>query len=86
MKKLTEQGYSFTAAAERVIARGVKEKPCYTSADYDTVLVYLASIATRSRRRTRGAYLLLQTPTVGGTQFIFYMVELARFMVDSLSF
>ena len=29
---------------------------------------------------------LLQTPTMGGTQFIFYMVELARFMVDFLSF
>ena len=28
----------------------------------------------------------LQTPTMGGTQFIFYMVELARFMVDFLSF
>ena len=25
-------------------------------------------------------------PTMGGTQFIFYMVELASFMVDSLSF
>ena len=38
VKKLTEQMYSFAAAAERDIARGVKEKPCYTSADYDTVL------------------------------------------------
>ena len=31
-------------------------------------------------------YLLLQAQTMGGTKFIFYMVELARFMVDSLSF
>ena len=29
---------------------------------------------------------LTQTPTMGGTQFIFYMVELAKFMVDFLSF
>ena len=30
--------------------------------------------------------LLLQAQTMGGTKFIFYMVELAEFMVDSLSF
>ena len=39
-------------------------------------------ITTRSRRRTTRAYLLSQTPTMGGTQFIIYMVELARFFVD----
>ena len=49
-------------------------------------IVYLATIATRSRRRTTGTYLLLQTPTVGDTQFIFYLMELTKFMVDSLSF
>ena len=30
--------------------------------------------------------LLLQAQTMGGTKFIFYMVQLGRFMVDSLSF
>ena len=53
--------------------------------DFQADIVYLAKIATRSRRRTTGAYLLLQTPSMGGTQFIFCMVELARFMVDSFS-
>ena len=42
MKNLTEQGYSFSAAAEREIARDVKEKPCYISADYDIVLKSMA--------------------------------------------
>ena len=40
----------------------------------------------QARKRTTGAYFLLQTPTMGGTQFISYMMELVRFMVDSLSF
>ena len=53
--------------------------------DFRQALSTPATIATRSRRRITGA-LLLQTPTMGGTQFIFHMVELARFMVDSSSF
>ena len=49
-------------------------------------IVYFATIATRSRSRTTCAYLILQAPTMGVTKFIFYMVELAWFTVDSLSF
>ena len=49
--------------------------------------VYLATITTRSRRRTTRAYLLLQAQTMAdGTEFIFYMVELARFLVVFLEF
>ena len=66
--------------------QGSNTMPLRHRPDFQASIVYLATIATRSRRRTTGAYLLLQTPTMGGTQFIFYMVELARFMVDSLSF
>ena len=47
--------------------------------------IHLGTITT-SWRRTTNAYLLLQTPTMGSTKFTFYMVDLARFMVDSLSF
>ena len=36
MKYLIEQGYFFTVAADRVIARAVKEKLCYIGVDYDT--------------------------------------------------
>ena len=64
---------------------GSNTMPLRHRSDFKQV-VYLATITTRSRRRTTRAYLFLQTPTMGGTQFIFYMVELARFMVDSLSF
>ena len=38
MKYLIEQGYFFTAAADRVIARDVKEKLCYIGVNYDTKL------------------------------------------------
>ena len=38
MKYLIEQGYFFTAAADRVIARDVKKKLCYIGVDYDTKL------------------------------------------------
>ena len=62
--------------------QGSNTLPTWFQAD----IVYPATIATRSRRRITGAYELWQTPTMGGTQFIFYMVELARFMVDSSSF
>ena len=37
-KILTEQEYSYSAAAEREIARGVKGNRATFSADYDTVL------------------------------------------------
>ena len=50
-------------------------------------IVYLATITTRNRRRTTRAYLLLQAQTMAvGTEFIFYMVELARLMVVFLKF
>ena len=38
-------------------------------------------ISTRSRRRATRAYLLLRAQTMGGTKFIFYMVELAWHLV-----
>ena len=38
MKNLTEQQYSFSAAAERENVREIKEKPCYSVADYNTEL------------------------------------------------
>ena len=44
MKNLTEQGVSFTAAAEREIAREVKEKLRCFGADYDTELKCTAEI------------------------------------------
>ena len=58
-----------------------------TSFWFQASVVYLATITTRSRRRTTRAYLLLQAQTMAvGTEFILYVVELARFVVDSLSF
>ena len=50
-----------------------------------TLVVNLGTITTTSRRRTTRAYLLLQTQTMG-TEFIFYMVELARFLMVFLQF
>ena len=44
MKNLTEQGVSFTAAAESEIAREVKEKLRCFGADYDTELKSTAEI------------------------------------------
>ena len=50
-------------------------------------IVYFATITTRSGRRTTRAYLLLQAQTMAvGTEFIFYMVELARRLVVFLQF
>ena len=40
----------------------------------------------KQEKRTTCVHLLWQAQTMGGTKLIFYMVELARFMVDSLSF
>ena len=44
LTRSSEQGYSCSAGAEREIARGVKEKPCHISADYETVLKSTAEI------------------------------------------
>ena len=45
------------------------------------------NVKTRSRRRTTRAYLLSQAQTMAvGTEFIFYMVELARLLVVFLQF
>ena len=38
LKNLTERRYSFTASAVREMACDVKDKPCYTGADFDTEL------------------------------------------------
>ena len=40
----------------------------------------------KQKKNHRCLRTLLQRPTMGGAQFIFCMLELARFMVDSLSF
>ena len=66
--------------------QGSNTVPLRHRSDFKQPLSTLQRLQTRSRRRTTSAYLLLQTPTMGGTQFIFYMVELPRFMVDFLSF
>ena len=44
LKKLTERKYSFTACAEREIARNVKDKLCHMGVDYDTELEMAAEI------------------------------------------
>ena len=44
MENFVEQGYSFTAPAEREIARDVKEKLYYIVVDYDTELKSKAEI------------------------------------------
>jgi len=49
MKILTERGYSFTAAAEREIGRGVKEKLCYIAFDYDTELKSTAECSDKKQ-------------------------------------
>ena len=41
---LSEQGYSFTATAEREIVRDVKAKLCHVGVDYDTELKSTAEI------------------------------------------
>ena len=64
------------------IKQGFNTVPLRHRSDFKQAL----STCNDCRRRTTCAYLLLQTPTMWGTKFIFYMVELARFMVDSLSF
>ena len=38
MKNLSDRGYSFTASAEREIARDISEKLCYSVLNYDTEL------------------------------------------------
>ena len=49
IKFLTERRYSFTASAEREIARNVKENPSYIGLDYDTEL---KSIAKFDKKKT----------------------------------
>ena len=66
--------------------QGSNTMPLRHRPDFKQALSTLQRIATRSRRRTTGAYLLLQTPTMGGSQFIFCMVEVARFLVVFLQF
>ena len=43
-------------------------------------------MVTKSRRRTTCTCLLPQAQTIGGTRFNFFIVELARFLVDSWFF
>ena len=53
---------------------------------FQASIVYFATITT-SRKRTIRAYVLLQAQTMAvGTEFIFYMVELARFLMVFLNF
>jgi len=49
LMNLTERGYSFSASAEREIARDVKDNRCYTGLDCDTEL---KSIAAFTKQKT----------------------------------
>ena len=49
MKNLTEQQYSFSAAAEREIVREIKEKPCSIVADYNTELKLTAECSDKEK-------------------------------------
>ena len=54
---------------------------------FQASVVYLGTIITRSWRRTIRANVFLQAQTMAvGSEFIFYMVELARFLVVFLKF
>ena len=61
--------------------QGCNTMPLRHRSDFKQALSTLATITTRSRRRITRAYLFLQAQTMGGTKFIFYMVELARFLM-----
>ena len=53
--------------------------------DFKQALSTLQRLQQEAKKNTC-ACLLLQTPTMGGTMFKIHIVELAKFMVDSLSF
>ena len=56
--------------------------PLRHRSDFKQALSTLERLHQKSRRRTTRAYLLLQAQTMAvGTEFIFYMVELARLLV-----
>ena len=57
------------------------------SSDFKQALSTVQRLQQESGERTTRAYLLLQAQTMAvGTEFIFYMVELARFLVVFLQF
>ena len=56
--------------------------PLRRRSEFQASIVYFATVTTKCRRRITRACLLLQAQTMGvGTEFIFYMVELARLLV-----
>ena len=65
--------------------QGSNTVPSDTQTWLQTGIVYLAAIETKSRRSLTNAHVLSQKSTMGTEFFFFYMVELAMFMVDSLS-
>ena len=69
------------------ISRVLRHPTIEKSFWFQASVVYLGTIAPRSWRRTIRAYLYLQAPKMAvGTEFAFYMVELARFLVIFLKF
>ena len=61
--------------------QGSNTMPLRNRSDFKQVLSTLQRLQKRSRRRTTRAYLLLQAQTMAvGTKFIFYMMDLARFL------
>ena len=66
--------------------QGSNTLPLRHRSDFKQTLSILQRLREEAGEEPQVPYLFLQTPTTGGTQFIFYMVELARLMVDSSSF
>ena len=71
MKTLTQQGYSFSAIAERVIVRVVMETVCYMRLDYDTELKSTAEIDTKKTNILSDGNIITVAPNVPLRECIF---------------